>query len=69
MEYQKKPVAVEGFGMYQIDTNGIVYAKNGKPLKYSINHKAFFLPSCHTLCNLHNTFYAFYPKAIYFRFL
>ena len=27
MEYQKKPVAVEGFGMYQIDTNGIVYAK------------------------------------------
>ena len=41
MEYQKKSVAVEGFGMYQIDTNGIVYAKNGKPLKYSINHKGY----------------------------
>ena len=41
MEYQKKPVAVEGFGMYQVDTNGIVYAKNGKPLKYSINHKGY----------------------------
>ena len=31
MEYQKKSVAVEGFEMYQVDTNGIVYAKNGKP--------------------------------------
>ena len=41
MEYQKKSVAVEGFEMYQVDTNGIVYAKNGKPLKYSINHNGY----------------------------
>ena len=41
MEYQKKPVAVDGFGMYQVDTNGVVYAKNGKPLKYSINHNGY----------------------------
>ena len=35
MEYQKKSVAVEGFEMYQVDTNGKVllnYAAKDKPL-------------------------------------
>ena len=27
--------------MYQVDTNGVVYGKNHKPLKYSINHHGY----------------------------
>lgn len=32
---------VKGYEEYQVDTNGIVYSKNGKPLKYSINHSGY----------------------------
>ena len=39
MEYKKEPV--KGYEEYQVDTNGIVYGKNGKPLKYSLNHKGY----------------------------
>lgn len=39
MEYRKEPV--KGYEEYQVDTNGIVYGKNGKPLKYSLNHKGY----------------------------
>lgn len=37
--YKKEPVI--GFEEYQVDTNGIVYSKKGKPLKYSINHNGY----------------------------
>lgn len=37
MEYQKKSVNIEGWEMYQCDTNGIVYGQNGEPLKPNIN--------------------------------
>lgn len=40
MEYQKKPVNIEGYEMYQCDTEGVVYGKNGKPLKPNVNQKA-----------------------------
>ena len=39
MDYKKEPV--KGYEEYQVDTNGIVYGKNGKPLKYSLNHKGY----------------------------
>lgn len=39
VEYKKEPV--KGYEEYQVDTNGIVYGKNGKPLKYSLNHKGY----------------------------
>ena len=39
MEYKKEPV--KGYEEYQVDTNGIVYGKNEKPLKYSLNHKGY----------------------------
>lgn len=32
---------VKGYEEYQVDTNGIVYSKKGKPLKYSINHNGY----------------------------
>lgn len=32
---------VKGFEEYQIDTNGVVYSKKNKPLKYSINYKGY----------------------------
>ena len=32
---------VKGFEEYQVDTNGIIYSKKGKPLKYSINHNGY----------------------------
>ena len=32
---------VKGFEEYQIDTNGVVYSKKNKPLKYSINHNGY----------------------------
>lgn len=39
MEYQRKKV--DGFEEYQVDTDGIVYSKKGRPLKYSINHNGY----------------------------
>lgn len=39
MEYKKE--SVKNFPEYQIDTNGVVYGKNGKPLSYSLNHKGY----------------------------
>lgn len=41
MEYQKKPVNVEGYKMYQCDTEGVVYGKNGKPLKPNVNQHGY----------------------------
>lgn len=41
MEYQKKPVNVEGYEMYQCDTEGVVYGKNGKPLKPNVNQHGY----------------------------
>lgn len=39
MEYMKKPIA--GYEEYSIDTNGVVFRKDGKPLKYSLNHSGY----------------------------
>lgn len=39
MEYQKVPI--NEFPEYQIDTNGIIYNKNGTPKKYSLNHHGY----------------------------
>ena len=39
MDYQKKPVNIKGWEMYQVDTDGNVYGQNGKILKYSINYR------------------------------
>lgn len=39
MEYKREPV--KGYEEYEVDTNGVVYGKNGKPLKYSLNHKGY----------------------------
>lgn len=41
MKYQKVPIAISEWSMYQVDTNGIIYSKKGKPLKYSINKKGY----------------------------
>lgn len=41
MKYEKRPVNIPGWEMYQVDTNGIVYSKKDKPLKYSINHSGY----------------------------
>lgn len=41
MEYQKKPVNIEGYEMYQCDTEGVVYGKNSKPLKPNINQHGY----------------------------
>ena len=32
---------VKGYEQYEVDTNGIIYSKTGKPLKYSINHGGY----------------------------
>ena len=37
--YKKEPV--KGYEEYQVDTNGIIYSKKGKPLKYSLNHSGY----------------------------
>lgn len=37
--YRKEPIKM--FPEYSIDTDGIVYSKRGKPLKYSINHNGY----------------------------
>jgi hypothetical protein len=39
VEYKREPV--KGYEEYEVDTNGVVYGKNGKPLKYSINHNGY----------------------------
>lgn len=39
MIYKKEPVI--GFEEYQIDTNGVVYNKNGSVKKYSINPRGY----------------------------
>ena len=39
VEYKREPV--RGYEEYSIDTDGIVYSKNGKPLKFSINHGGY----------------------------
>lgn len=39
MEYKKEPI--NGFEQYQIDTNGIVYKKNGNPMIPSTNHNGY----------------------------
>ena len=36
-----KKEAVKGFPEYQVDTNGIIYGKNDRPLKYSLNHRGY----------------------------
>ena len=41
MEYQKRPVNIKGYEMYQCDTEGVVYGKNGKPLKPNINKRGY----------------------------
>lgn len=41
MNYEKRPVNIKGWGMYQVDTNGVVYSKKDKPLKYSINPRGY----------------------------
>lgn len=41
MEYKKVKVPFEEWSMYEVDTNGIVYGQNGKPLKYSLNHNGY----------------------------
>lgn len=41
MEYQKKSVNIKGYEMYQCDTEGVVYGKNGKPLKPNINKRGY----------------------------
>ena len=37
----KKSVGIPGYEEYQCDTNGIVYGKNGKPLKPNINSHGY----------------------------
>lgn len=39
VKYRREPV--KGYEEYEVDTNGIVYGKNGKPLKYSLNYKGY----------------------------
>ncbi len=39
MRYRKE--CIDGYEEYQVDTDGIVYGKNGKPLKHSLNHNGY----------------------------
>ena len=39
MEYKKEPL--KGYEEYQIDTNGVVYSKKGKPLSPSLTRKGY----------------------------
>lgn len=41
MKYQKRPVNIEGWEMYQCDTDGVVYGQNGEPLKPNINSRGY----------------------------
>lgn len=39
--YEKRIVGIKGYEEYQCDTEGIVYGKNGKPLKPNINSRGY----------------------------
>lgn len=39
MDYKKEKII--GYEEYSVDTNGIIYSKKGKPLKYSLNHNGY----------------------------
>ena len=39
LAYKKE--SVNGHEEYAVDTNGVVYGKNGRPLKYSVNHNGY----------------------------
>lgn len=39
MIYRKEKI--KGYEEYMVDTDGVVYSKKGKPLKYSINHNGY----------------------------
>lgn len=43
MNYEKRPVNIAGWEMYQIDTNGNVYSKQGKIMKPSVNHNGYLI--------------------------
>ena len=43
MNYEKRPVNIKGWGMYQVDTNGNIYNKQGKIMKPSINHNGYLI--------------------------
>ena len=43
MNYEKRPVNIKGWEMYQVDTNGNVYSKQGKIMKPSINHNGYLI--------------------------
>lgn len=43
MEYQKVPLTFLSYSGYEIDTNGIVYSKQGLPLKPFTNHNGYQL--------------------------
>lgn len=39
MDYKKE--RIRGYEEYSIDTNGVVYSKKDKPLKYSLNYRGY----------------------------
>lgn len=39
VEYKREPA--RGYEEYEVDTNGVIYGKNGKPLKYSLNYRGY----------------------------
>lgn len=41
--YQKKPIAINGFSDYSVDTNGVVYGKKGRPLRPSLNPQGYLI--------------------------
>lgn len=41
MNYEKRPVNIQGWEMYQVDTQGNVYGKDGRILKYSLNPRGY----------------------------
>lgn len=43
MCYKKEHLKMPGYEKYQIDTNGTIYSKRGKPLKPSINPRGYYI--------------------------
>ena len=43
MNYEKCPVNIQGWEMYQVDTEGNVYGKNGKKMKPSLNVHGYYM--------------------------
>lgn len=43
MEYQRKQVGIDLFKEYTVDTNGIVYGKNGRPMNPSRNPQGYLI--------------------------